>query len=129
MVKVFVLVSSVVLSLALVAYLPAQGPPADGPPPPKAKAKGKDAAKKKGGREPGAELSKAYDLLRRLRADEGTAGRPDERLRGWTDRAAQLYRDGLRARERWRSDRRAGVRSGRARSGAGSRPRPQRRSV
>src|SRR5262249_31753342 len=51
----------------------------------------------KGESEPGGALRKAYDLLRRLRTDEGTAGRPEERLRNWTDRAAELYRQGLRA--------------------------------
>ncbi len=40
------------------------------------KAKGKDEAKKKGGREPGGELRKAYDLLRRLRADEAPRAAP-----------------------------------------------------
>jgi hypothetical protein len=58
------------------------------------KAKGKGDPKKKGG--PGDELRKAYDLLRRLRA-ENVAGRAEERIRDWTDRAAGFYRDGLRA--------------------------------
>ena len=46
---------------------------------------------------PAGDLRKAYDLLRRLRADDRPAGRPEERLRDWTDRAAKLYRDGLKA--------------------------------
>ncbi len=75
--------------------LPAQPPPRDGLPIPKAKGKG--TAKKKGEREPGGDLRKAYDLLRRLRADDGAAGRPEQRLREWTDRAASLYREGLKA--------------------------------
>ena len=97
MLKFVAMAGSILVSVALAAVLPAQPPPPDGPPPPKAKGKGKGAPKKKGEREPGGELRKAYDLLRRLRTDEGTAGRPEERLRNWTDRAAELYRQGLRA--------------------------------
>jgi hypothetical protein len=86
---------SVVLSLLLAAFLQAQPPPPYGQS--LAKGKGKGEGKKKGEREPGGGLRKAYDLLRRLRALDGTAGRGDERLRDWTDRAARLYREGLRA--------------------------------
>ena len=78
----------------MATFLPGQTPPAGGPPVPKAKGKG--AGKKKGEREPGGELRKAYDLLRRLRADDGVAGRPEEPLREWTNQAAKLYRDGLK---------------------------------
>jgi hypothetical protein len=92
MVKLVATVSSVLVSLGLASLLPAQPP--DRRPIPKAKAKEKA---KKGDREPGGDLRKAYDLLRRLRADEGAAGRPEERLREWTDRAASLYREGLKA--------------------------------
>jgi hypothetical protein len=77
--------------------LPAQPPPPDGPPFLKVKGKGGEKGKKKAEREPGGNLRKAYDLLRRLRADDGNAGRPEERLRDWTDRAASLYRQGLKA--------------------------------
>ena len=68
MTKLFATVSSVLVSLVLAAWLPAQPPPPDGAPPPKAKvkAKGKGEPRKKGEHEPGAELSKAYDLLRRF---------------------------------------------------------------
>ncbi len=99
MIKLVAAVSSVLISLGLAAAMPAQPPPPDGGAPPKAKikAKGKGDPKKKGEREPGGELSKAYDLLRRLRADESSGGRPEERLREWTNRAAGLYRDGLKA--------------------------------
>jgi hypothetical protein len=99
MIKLVATVSSVLVSLWLAAWMPAQPPPPDGPPPPKAKikAKGKGEPKKKGEREPGGELSKAYDLLRRLRADDSSGGRPEERLRDWTDRAAGFYRNGLKA--------------------------------
>jgi hypothetical protein len=95
MIKLVATVSMLVLSLGLAALATGQPPPQDDPPPPKAKGKG--AGKKKGEREPGGELRKAYDLLRRLRADDGVAGRPEERLRVWTDSAAGLYRDGLKA--------------------------------
>ena len=94
MFKLAAVASSVLISLGLAAVVQPP-PPSYGPPPPKAKGKGEP--KKKGAREPGGELRKAYDLLRRLRADDGVAGRPAERLREWTDRAAELYRDGLRA--------------------------------
>jgi hypothetical protein len=97
MFKFVAVASSVLVSLLLAAFLQAQPPPPFGQPFPKAKAKGKGEGKKKGEREPGGDLMKAYDLLRRLRADDGVAGRPDERLRDWTDRAAALYREGLRA--------------------------------
>jgi hypothetical protein len=97
MIKLFATVSSVLISLALAAAMPAQPPPGPGGPLPKAKGKGKAEGKKKGEREPGGELSKAYDLLRRLRADDISTGRPDERLRDWSDRAAAFYRDGLRS--------------------------------
>src|SRR4051812_1758598 len=88
--------TSVLVSLGLAGFLAPQPPPPDGPPPPK-KAREKGAPKKKGEREPGGELKKAYDLLRRLRAEDSATGRPEERLRDWTDRAAGLYRDGLKA--------------------------------
>jgi hypothetical protein len=99
MMKVLATISSVVVSLGLAAYLPAQFPPPEGGPPPKGKvkAKGKGEPKKKVGRESGGDLKKAYDLLRRLRADDNGSGRPEERLRDWTDRAAGLYRSGLKA--------------------------------
>jgi hypothetical protein len=98
MIKFVAIASSVLVSLGLAAILPAEMQPPDGPSPKsKVKAKGKVEPKKKGEREPGAELTKAYDLLRRLRADENSGGRPEERLRDWTDRAAGLYRAGLKA--------------------------------
>ncbi len=63
--------------------------PEGGPPPPK--------AKKKADRGPGNDLQRAYDLLRRLRADVDGASRPEERLRDWTRRATKLYRQGMEA--------------------------------
>ncbi len=50
-------------------------------------------------------MKKAYDLLRRLRADNRNVGRPEERLHDWTERATKLYRDALKALERARSAR------------------------
>jgi hypothetical protein len=82
--------ASAVVGLFLTGLTPATGTLDDPPPPPK---------KKKGGPPgPGGELRKAYDLLRRLRAGDRTAGRPEERLRDWTDRATRLYRDAIRSR-------------------------------
>ncbi len=97
MIKFVAIAASVILSLGVVAAIPAQPPPPDGGFLAKAKGKGKADAKKKAGREPGGELSKAYDLLRRLRAEDSSAGKADERLRTWTDRAAGFYREGLKA--------------------------------
>jgi len=98
MIKLIAAIMSVLVSLGLAAsFTVAQPPPPDGGPPPKARTKEKGDPKKKGKHEPGADLSKAYDLLRRLRADDSATGRPDERLREWTDRAAGFYRQGLKA--------------------------------
>jgi hypothetical protein len=90
--KLIAAISTVFASLALTALYDAPKAAGQGPEP---KVKKKGEPKKPGG--PGGELRKAYDLLRRLRADDGTAGRPEERLRDWTDRAAALYRNGLKA--------------------------------
>ena len=99
MLKLVVTASSVLIGLALAAFVPAQPPvPDDAPPKAKAKAtaKGKaDAKKKEAG--PRGDLRRAYDLLHRLRADDGSTGRPDERIRDWTERAARYYREGLKA--------------------------------
>ena len=97
MVKLVAAVSSLLVSLGLAAFFPPQPPGPDGPEPPKAKAKGKEAAKKKGEPGPRGDLTKAYDLLRRLRADDSTVGRSEERIRDWTERATKYYRDGLKA--------------------------------
>ncbi len=105
MLKLAALASSVLISLGLTALLPAQSPEPDGPPPPKAKAKEKakhkekGEAKKKGEAGPKGDLRRAYDLLRRLRAGEGSVGRPEERISDWTERAVKYYRDGLKALE------------------------------
>lgn len=66
----------------------------DGPPPPPHEKKGEP---KKGEPGPEGDLRRAYDLLRKIKAEDGVGGRADERLRGWTDRAAGLYRRGIQA--------------------------------
>ena len=134
--KLAAVFSTVLISLGLRAFLPAQPPsPDDGPPPHKAKGKdkakekekGKDAAKKKGEAGPKGDLRKAYDLLRRLRADETSAGRPEERIRDWTERAARCSRDGLKGARRGGRVPGPRVRGRRPRPGTRRRPRPQRR--
>jgi hypothetical protein len=94
MIKLAAAASSVLVSLGLAAFAPPQPAGRDDPPP---KAKGKGEAKKKGEEGPRGDLRKAYDLLRRLRAADGSAGRPEERIRDWTERATKYYRDGLTA--------------------------------
>ncbi|MHB1558875.1 MAG: hypothetical protein ACYC61_15590 [Isosphaeraceae bacterium] len=91
------LLGSTAIALGLAALGPAgpQGPP--GGPGAGPRAKGKGAPKKKAEREPGGDLRKAYDLLRRLRADEAAAARPDARIRDWTRHAVEFYREGLHA--------------------------------
>jgi hypothetical protein len=79
------------LGLAAMAAFPPPPPEGPGSPPPPAKKK-KEAG-------PAGDLRKAYDLLRRIRADNRPIGRPEERLRDWTERATRLYRDGIRAYE------------------------------
>ncbi len=82
---------SSLLGIGLAGLLGGSQPP-DGPPPPEPKAK----AKRKG--EPGDELRKTYDILRRVRSgSEG--GRTEERIKDWTVRATDLYRKALRAHE------------------------------
>jgi hypothetical protein len=91
--KILALGTSSLLGLAMAAALPPEpaSPPKE-PPPPK--------SKKKEDRGPGGELKKAYDLLRRVRSDSRSTGRPEERLRDWTDRATKFYRTALRSMER-----------------------------
>jgi hypothetical protein len=89
MLKILSLTTTGLMGLALTALLPP--PPDDGPAPPPKK------AKKKEDRGPGGDLKKAYNLLRRIKADGRSSGRPEERLRDWTDRATRLYRDGVKA--------------------------------
>jgi hypothetical protein len=95
MLKLAAAASSILVSIGLAAFFPPDPPRPDGPPPPKSKGKGE--AKKKGEHSPQVDLRKAYDLLRRLRAADGPAGRPEERIRDWTERAVNTYRDGVKA--------------------------------
>jgi hypothetical protein len=101
MLKLTAMMMTVLVGLGLATVLPAQPPSDDDAPPPKAKLKvkfrEKFEPKKKGDPGPRGDLTKAYELLRRLRSDETTAGRPEERIRDWTERATKYYRDGLKA--------------------------------
>ncbi len=98
MIKLLAMGMSSLLGLAMASAFEPPPPPGPGdPPPPKKKhEKGADP-KKKHDKGPEGDLRRAYDLLRRIRSDNRTVGRPEDRLREWTDRATKLYRDGLRA--------------------------------
>ena len=85
--KLLTLGTSSLLGVALCGIMPA---PDDGPPPP-------EPRKKKEAPGPAGELTKAYTLIRRISADGPTTGRPEERLKDWTDRATKLYRQGITA--------------------------------
>jgi len=86
MTKIIAMLGTTLIGLAVSRFLPAQKP--DGPPPP---------PEKKKGRGPADDLTKAYDALRRLQIDEARGGPPEERLRDWAHRAADLYRKGVGA--------------------------------
>jgi hypothetical protein len=88
--KLLAIGATSVLGMALTAAMP-PGPPDDAPPPPHKE------KKEKGG--PGGELKKTYDLLRRLNAEGKPGGRPEERLKDWSERATRLYRDAIKASE------------------------------
>jgi hypothetical protein len=90
LVKYLGLGASSLVALMLTAMTPPQGPGGGFPPAPKEK-------KKKG--QEGGELRKPYELLRKLRADARNVGRPEERLRDWTERATKFYRDAIRAQQ------------------------------
>jgi hypothetical protein len=105
--KLLSLGASGLLSLTLLGIMPESPQEPDEPPPPKKKelfgkrkgeaGKKEKLAKKKGEEGPEGDLNRAYNILRRLRAESQAAGRPDPRIREWTDRAVDYYRDGLRA--------------------------------
>ncbi|MBV8557371.1 MAG: hypothetical protein JO116_17545 [Planctomycetaceae bacterium] len=103
MTKLLAAAASVLASLGLAGFFPPPPLGDEPPPPPKAKfeagekGKEKDEPKRKGEPGPAGDLHRAYGLLRRLRADGSTAGRPEERLRDWIERAVKLYRDGVKA--------------------------------
>jgi hypothetical protein len=89
--KILALGTSSLLGLALASAMPPQPASPEEPPPPK--------GKKKDDRGPAGELKKTYDLLRRVRSDNRSTGRPEERLRDWTERATKLYRTALKSLE------------------------------
>lgn len=93
--KLLMTTISGLLSLGLFGFVPAGPPKGQDEPPPPPKKKGDPS--KKGEPGPAGDLRRAYDLLRRIKTDEGPAGRSDERLRDWTDRASKLYRKGVAA--------------------------------
>ncbi|QEH32371.1 hypothetical protein OJF2_08410 [Aquisphaera giovannonii] len=90
MMKLIAMGLSSLLGIGIAGFLGGPQPP-DGPPTPPEKAKGKKGA-------PGDELRKTYDILRRVRSGSD-GGRTEERIKDWTDRATELYRKALRARE------------------------------
>jgi hypothetical protein len=105
--KVLGVGASGLLCLTLMGMMPASSQePQEPPPPPKKKdffnkkgeaGKKAEVTKKKGEEGPEGDLDRAYNLLRRLRADGHSAGHPEARIREWTDRAVDYYRNGLKA--------------------------------
>ncbi len=98
--KFLTLAVSSLLSLGAAGVMPALGLESPDEPPPPHKKKGdpkKDEPGKKGEPGPAGDLRRAYELLRRIKGDDGPSGRTDERLRDWTERAAKLYRQGVQA--------------------------------
>jgi hypothetical protein len=99
--KILSLGVSGLVSLTLLGWMPSGPQAPDEPLPPRKKGlpfpRGKEAAKKKGEAGPAGDLHRAYNLLRRLRADGQTAGRPEARIRDWTERATTFYREGIKA--------------------------------
>ena len=89
MLKLAATACSMLVSLGLAALAPPGPPPQDGPPP--HKEKGEPKGKSEG------DLRRAYHLLRRLRIDDSSSARPEERLRDWTEQASKFYRDGIKA--------------------------------
>ncbi len=106
--KLFAVGFSLMACMAMLGAMQPPGPRDDEPPYAKKKRddfrkkdevkKKKDEVKKKKG-EPGPEgdLLRAYDLLRRLRSENQASGRPEARVRDWTERASRFYRSGIKA--------------------------------
>lgn len=92
--KFILTIATSMLGVGLASAFPPQEP-GDEPPPPRKK--GEPA--KKGEPGPEGDLRRAYELLRRIRTDDGPAAGPDERLRDWSAKAADLYRRGVKAHE------------------------------
>jgi hypothetical protein len=98
--KILGLGASGLLGLTLLGMVPSSPQEPEEPPPQKKELKHankKEAAEKKAEEGPEGDLRRAYVLLRRLRADGQAAGRPEARIRDWTDRAAKFYRAGIKA--------------------------------
>lgn len=93
MIKLLTMGATFLFGIALLAAQPPtdeeRGGPHPPPPPP--------PPRKEADQGPGGDLRRAYELLRRLRADGRPSGRPEERLKEWTERASKLYRDGVNA--------------------------------
>jgi len=92
--------ASGLVGLALLGPLASPDGSDEPPSPPKKKGdffKNGEAEKKEPG--PEGDLHRAYNLLRRLRAEGQTGGRPEGRIRDWTERATRYYRDGVKALE------------------------------
>lgn len=88
MIKLLAATLTGLLGVTLAALMP---PEPGGPPPaPEAKKKGAGATE---------DLRKAYDAIRRVRAEGQRGGPAEERIRDWADRAAALYRKGVSAKE------------------------------
>ena len=127
MIKLVATVSSVLVSLGLAAFLPA---PAAARRPADPQGQGeRRRRRRRASASPGGDLRKAYDLLRRLRADErcrgptrGAAARLDRSRRRVLSRRAE-------GPDRRRHVPRPRVRDRRPRPGAGRRPRPQRLAI
>ncbi len=131
--------ASGLLSLTLLGMIPASSQEPDEPPPPKkkelfGKRKGEpgkkgEFAKKKGEEGPERDLNRAYNLLRRLRAEGQAAGRSDvadPRVDRSRRRVLPRWAEGPARRE---SPARSRIRRDRTRPGPGDRPRPQRGAV
>ena len=94
MIKIMALAASGLLGLTLAALAPAPKPPLPGDPPPPPE-KG-EPAKKKGHEGPIDDLRHAYDLLRKLKAGEGSVASGEAVRADWVDRAIDLYRRALK---------------------------------
>ena len=100
--KLFAMGFSLLTCMALLGAMQPPGP-GDGDPPHAKKKKDElrkkkgEPGKKKGEPGPEGDLRRAYDLLRRLRSENQTAGRPEARIRDWTERATRFYRSGIKA--------------------------------
>jgi len=91
--KIMTLGLSLLACVVLAGAVAPQGPREEG----KVGKKKKDEFKKKGVGAPEGDLRKAYDILRKIRSENQAAGRPEARIRDWTERATGFYRQGVRS--------------------------------